>query len=159
MEENMCEICFTNVLCKKNTKTLKCKHIMCKECFQKLIKKECPFCRCPLASNDEIKKGALILEQVYIDYNYNGYSIPSTINRDFNNLRINSIYYGRSLDSLLDNDTVLNNTRQGRRIRKHDKKIKKSSYENLDFSRKKSKSKNRHRNKTYEITLFEFDDL
>ena len=50
-ECNECMVCFEE-LTDKNTSVLNCGHLICKECKDKLTKKECPQCREPFYAND-----------------------------------------------------------------------------------------------------------
>ena len=50
-----CEICFVDNIKDESIVFLKCAHSLCKSCYNKLVKDECPFCRC-VFKRDEPKK-------------------------------------------------------------------------------------------------------
>ena len=67
---NCCQICYASELNPKTIKELRCKHTLCRTCFLRLVKKECPFCRAPFGTKKEIICGESILTQYYIENSF-----------------------------------------------------------------------------------------
>ena len=63
-----CEICFAENINDDSIVFLECTHSLCKSCYNRLLKDECPFCRCPFNRDkpDNKKKGHRISLEEYI---------------------------------------------------------------------------------------------
>ena len=126
MEGEKCEICYAVDLCEETKKVLDCKHFLCNSCYKRLLKKECPFCRYPFGSYNEIKKGEQDISQGYIEAMYS-INIGNNINSNYYYNSPSIENYSNSLPNNYTyemNRNILSNSRVGRRMKRREKKNK-----------------------------------
>lgn len=104
-QNETCGICYDKILTGKVVKTLDCKHKICKECYNRLKTKKCPYCRKEINIPSIYKEP--ILYYSYQEVNeIRRYELPET---------------GRSVDSYLFN---MGESSVGRRINRRNRKQK-----------------------------------
>jgi hypothetical protein len=151
---NCCQICYASELNPKTIKELRCKHTLCRTCFLRLVKKECPFCRAPFGTKKEIICGESILTQYYIE------NIDSP--QSYYNPPIEDIYIDNNISNSLPNMWSLDsiyNTRVGRRMKRREKLMAKNGRKKDIAPDKEIKPRRRHVRREMPGEIFEMEDI
>ncbi len=132
-----CRICMEDKLEQKNILHLKCGHVLCLSCYDKLIKNTCPYCRELIENKVEGSYGNIDIEVDITEYMYD---YDTSIEID-NILPMSELYYLEDLYYIEESYDIIHNNRRKKKKNHNKKKNFTANSDRESFQRKKKKWK------------------